>query len=251
MLADDLLALAVEMATRAGALIGAAVAQTVDTKSTATDMVTEVDRASERLIVDHLRAARPDDGILGEEGTSDPGTSGVRWIIDPLDGTTNFVYRYPAYSVSIAAEVKGVVVAGAVYDVVHDELFTATLGGGAFLNGTPLHVTGSPTMATALIGTGFSYTPATRRHQAAVLAQLIDSVRDVRRGGSAALDLCWVGAGRLDGHYEANLNPWDLAAGSLVAAEAGASVRDVDGTTVAIVPHLADQFVELLRSATR
>ena len=246
---DDLLALAVDAATEAAQLIDEALVRTVDTKSTLTDMVTEVDRASEALIVSKLQSARPDDGFLGEEGSVGAGTSGVRWIIDPIDGTTNFIYRFPAYAVSIAAEVDGKVVAGAVHDIVHREMFTATLGGGSFCNGARLQVAGPPTLATALIGTGFAYAPDTRVRQAAVLARLLGSIRDIRRAGSAALDLCWVGAGRLDGSYETGLNLWDLAAGKLVASEAGAWVGEVHGATVAVVPQLAELFTRELAAA--
>jgi myo-inositol-1(or 4)-monophosphatase len=133
-----------------------------------------------------------------------------------------------------------------VHDVVHDEQFTATKGGGAFCNGRRLRVAGAADLATALIGTGFGYRAERRQQQAAVLARFIGSIRDVRRGGSASLDLSWVGAGRLDGYYEEGLNEWDLAAGRLVASEAGAWVDEIEGVTVAIVPQLADAFVELL-----
>jgi myo-inositol-1(or 4)-monophosphatase len=245
----DLLALAVDAATTAGSVIATALTGDIDTKSTLTDMVTEVDKASEALIVGKLLAARPDDGVFGEEGTRDPGTSGVRWLIDPLDGTTNFIYRYPAYAVSIAAELDGEVVAGAVHDVVHGQTFTAHRGGGAFCNGLPLHVGGPDTLATALISTGFAYDAGVRPIQATVLAALLGSVRDVRRSGSAALDLCWVAAGRTDGYYEAGLNAWDWAAGRLVAAEAGAWVGEIEGTTVAIVPQLAEAFAAVLKEA--
>jgi len=248
-LADDLLALAVGAAHDASDLIRGAVVRDIDTKSTPTDMVTEVDKASEALIVGTLLDGRPNDGVLGEEGSVDTGTSGVRWIIDPIDGTTNFIYGFPAYAVSIAAEIDGEIVAGVVHDVVHDETFTATKGGGAFCNGRRLQVAGPPTLATALIGTGFAYAPESRVQQSAILVRLLGCVRDIRRAGSAALDLCWVGLGRLDGYYEANLKVWDRAAGALVASEAGAWVDCVDTTTVAVVPQLADAFVRELRAA--
>ena len=250
MLETDLLALAVDVATEAAALIGSSVAAEVDTKSTVTDMVTEVDRASEALIVGRLRAARPDDGLLAEEGSADLGTSPVRWVIDPLDGTTNFLYRYPTYAVSIAAEIDGDVAVGVVHDVVLGETFTAVRGGGAFRNGIPLRVTGAETLSTALVGTGFSYNPERRAAQGAVVAHLLPLIRDIRRSGSAALDQCWVAAGRLDAFYEGPLQPWDLAAARLIASEAGAWVGDVDGTAVAVVPQLADDFVRALRAAS-
>ena len=249
MLADDLLGIAVDAAAAAAALIAGSTAQVVDTKSTPTDMVTEIDRGAEAVITGRLRAARPDDGILGEEGAAEAGRSGVRWIVDPLDGTTNFLYRFPAYAVSIAAEIDGQVAVGVVHDVVHGEVFTATSGRGAFCNKARLAVGGPPTLATALLGTGFAYSPERRAQQAAVLASLLPKVRDIRRAGSAALDQCWVAAGRLDGQYEAGLQPWDLAAGRLIAAEAGAWVGDVGDTNVAIVPQLADAFRAALTAA--
>ena len=249
MLADDLLALAVDVAAAAATLIAGATPQVVDTKSTPTDMVTEVDRAAEALITSRIRAARPDDALLAEEGSVDAGTTGVRWVIDPLDGTTNFLYRFPAYAVSIAAEIDGEVGVGVVHDVVHGEVFTATRGGGAFCDGRRLTVAGPPTLATALLGTGFAYAPERRAQQAAILTDLLPRVRDVRRAGSAALDQCWVAAGRLDGHYESGLQPWDLAAGRLIAAEAGAWVGEVAGFAVAIAPQLADAFRDALTAA--
>nr|MBA3655706.1 inositol monophosphatase [Actinomycetota bacterium] len=154
-----------------------------------------------------------------------------------------------AYAVSIAAEVNGEIVAGVVHDVVHGEVFTATRSGGAFCDGRPLKVTGPSTLATALIGTGFAYAAARRAVQAAALGQLLGLVRDVRRSGSAALDHCWVAAGRLDGYYESGLSYWDMAAGRLIAAEAGAWVGDVDGQAIAVVPQLADAFIDALRVA--
>jgi myo-inositol-1(or 4)-monophosphatase len=236
---DDLLALAVGLAGQAAELLRASIgdARDVDTKSTRTDMVTASDRASERLIVDGIRTARPDDGILGEEGTSVAGTSGVRWVVDPLDGTTNFLYGIPAFAVSIAAEVDGVPTVGVVADVVRGEVFTAVRGGGARLDGRPIRCTDAGELATALIGTGFSYDAGRRARQGALVARVLPRVRDVRRFGAAALDLCWVGAGRLDGYYEEALAPWDLAAGSLVAAEAGATV-DPGPLTIAAAPAL-------------
>src|SRR3954471_11988592 len=233
----------------------------VGTKSTLTDMVTEVDRAAEQFIVGALLATRPGDGILGEEGTTTDGGTGVRWIIDPLDGTTNFLYGIPAFAVSIAAEVDGTVAAAAVFDPVHDELFTASRGGGGFLRppGLPplqLRVGGPPTLATALVGTGFSYSPERRTEQAAVLTGVLASVRDIRRAGSAALDLCAVACGRLDAFYEYGLAPWDFAGGSLIASEAGADVGTLFGdppTTDVILaapPHLAGPLRQLLVRAT-
>lgn len=250
---QPLLDLAVDVARRAGALLldGAGdVRTTVETKSTRTDMVTEMDRASERLVVSALREARPDDGVLGEEGASSGGTSGVRWVVDPLDGTTNYLYGFPAWAVSVAAEVAGRSVVGVVHDPVHDETFTAVRGGGAWCNGVPLTVTGAPDLATALVGTGFSYDAAERAAQAARLSRVLPVVRDIRRAGAAALDLCWVGLGRLDAFFERGLAPWDSAAGSLVASEAGAVVqRFEDGTWLAAAPQLFEPLCALLEAA--
>jgi myo-inositol-1(or 4)-monophosphatase len=257
----ELLALAQETARAAADLVRERAARTVEvaaTKSTATDVVTEADRASEDLIRRMIAAKRPDDAFLGEEGDDVVGTSGVRWIVDPIDGTVNFLYGLPAYAVSIAAEVDGAVVAGAVLNVGTGELFTATAGGGAFLH-TPgdgtVRLTGSaPTsLAQTLVATGFGYQVEQRRAQGAVVAELLPRVRDIRRFGSAALDLCAVGAGRVDAYYELNLNPWDHAAGALVAAEAGAVVTGLGGRAfadpmaVAVAASVSAEFLDLLQ----
>ena len=255
---DALLRLAVDVAEDAGRLLTAQlhdVRTVVEHKSSATDMVTEVDRAVETFVVDRLRRERPDDGFLGEEGASEPGTSGVRWIIDPLDGTTNYLYTLPAFTVSIAAEVDGVLSVGAVRDPSHDETFSARLDGGAWCNGRRLAPVPPPPLASALVGTGFSYVAERRAWQAAVLAQFLGDVRDVRRAGAASLDLCWIAAGRLDAYYERGLAPWDYAAGSVIAAEAGAEVTDLDGgppstdIVVAARPPLASAFRDRLAAA--
>jgi myo-inositol-1(or 4)-monophosphatase len=244
--------LAVALAEEAGALLRegqSRVRASVETKSTGTDMVTEMDRASERLIVDGLLAARPDDGILGEEGSARPGTSGVRWVIDPLDGTTNYLYGFPSYGVAVGAEVDGVAVAGAVHDPVHGETYSAAAGAGAWCGGRRLAVGGPPTLATALVGTGFAYAAERRAEQAEVLRRVLPQVRDVRRAGAAAVDLCWVAAGRLDAFYERGLAPWDWCAASLVAAEAGArTLRTADGLHLAAPPHLFDDLLRLVEA---
>jgi myo-inositol-1(or 4)-monophosphatase len=225
---DDLLALAVDVAGEAVALVrqrrlqGVAVA---GTKTSPTDVVTEVDKATERLIYDRLLAARPDDGFVGEEGASSRSTSAVEWVVDPIDGTVNFVYGIPTYAVSIAAAVDGESVAGVVLDVQGGERFTATRGGGAFLDGSRLQVDATapvPPLSQRLVGTGFSYRRDVRMLQVAAVSQMLSEVRDIRRIGSAALDLCYVGAGRFDAYVEEGLNRWDMAAGGLVATEAGA-----------------------------
>lgn len=219
-----------------------------DTKSSNTDFVTEVDRASEARIVEAITAARPDDGFKGEEGTDTPGTSGVRWIIDPIDGTTNFVFGHPGFSVSIAAEVDGSVVAGAVADPMHDQLFEAHLGGGARCNGEPISVRPSTELGRALVATGFSFDPDRRIRQAQALTTILPAIADIRRMGSAAVDLCSVAIGRVDAYYELGLNEWDLAAGALIASEAGAVVRfpDADDLIIAVTPGIADALVDLI-----
>jgi myo-inositol-1(or 4)-monophosphatase len=252
---EQLRALAEEVARAAGALLrdGAdRVRAEVSTKSTGTDMVTEMDRASEVLITEGLLGARPEDGILGEEGVDIAGTSPVRWVVDPLDGTTNYLYGFPGFNVSIAAEVEGRSVVGVVYDVVRDELFSAVRGRGATRDGQPIRPSGAQALGHALVGTGFSYEPDRRRRQAEVLVALLPRVRDVRRQGAAALDLCSVACGRLDAYYERGLAAWDLAAGGLIATEAGATVTDFDGgearagSVVAASPDLAVALRDLL-----
>lgn len=222
------------------------------TKSSATDMVTEFDRWSEATIVEAIRAARPDDGFLGEEGARADGSSGVVWLIDPIDGTTNFVYDLPGCSVSIGAAVDGVVVAGVVHDLVRAERFRATAGGGATRDHEPIAVSGLGELATALVATGFSYDAVRRRAQAEALAVVLPAVRDIRRLGGAAVDLCALACGRVDAYYERGLQPWDTAAGVLVATEAGAVVDDrsaVGGALVGATPAIADGFFSLVDTA--
>ena len=254
---EALVELAAETADRAVRLLLAGVERaraTVETKATVTDMVSELDRASEQLIVTALLAERPDDGVMGEEGSARPGTSGLRWVIDPLDGTTNYLYGHPGWNVSIAAEDATGVVVGVVADAVHGELFTATRGGGARRNGVPIRCSPAVDLATALVGTGFGYDPERRRAQGAVVANLLPEVRDIRRMGAAAVDLCSVACGRLDAYFERGLSWWDLAAGGLIAAEAGAVVTSLDdgamtaGSVVAAPPGLATPLRDLLRS---
>lgn len=222
------------------------------TKSTGTDLVTDTDRAVEATLIGLLTTQRPTDAVLGEESGVTSGSSGVTWIIDPIDGTTNFYYDLPGFNISVAAAVDGHVVAGVVVDPVRGETFRATRGGGATCNGRPLHG-GRPTdLARSLIGTGFSYRAERRHAQARVVAEIIGHVRDVRRMGAAALDLCSVAAGRLDGHFESGLEPWDFAAGGLVAAEAGCHLGGIgddapDGRLViAASPAIAADLAELL-----
>ncbi len=255
----ELLDLAADLARRAGDLLLEGVPRrrsgVVSTKTSSTDMVSEMDRASEELIVRGVVDARPEDGIVAEEGGDREGSTGVRWLIDPLDGTTNYLYGHPAWSVSIAAELGGEMVVAAVADPPHSELFTAVRGGGARCNDAPIVPSGHDDLATALVGTGFSYLPERRAQQAEVLTRVLPAVRDVRRFGAASLDLCWVACGRLDAYYEATLQPWDVAAGGLIAKEAGAVSRGPDEGpptaefAMAATPTLAGPLWELLRSA--
>lgn len=232
--------------------------QVASTKSSPTDVVTAMDTAAEALLAGMLLGERPDDGLLGEEGGLRPGTSGLTWVVDPIDGTVNYLYGLPAFAVSVAVvsgepEPRGWrVLAGCVHNPTSGETWTATRDGGAFLDGEPLSGPASPPLIRALLGTGFGYTVARRRRQGQVLAALITQVRDIRRGGSAALDLCAVASGRLDGYYERGLKPWDLAAGGLVAAEAGASVTGLAGLdadeamVIAARPSLARELSQAL-----
>jgi myo-inositol-1(or 4)-monophosphatase len=204
----------------------------VRTKSTATDMVTRWDSASESLIVDALRAARPRDGIVGEEGSRVDGTSGIDWYVDPIDGTTNFLYGLGGYAVSIAAADSTGPVAGAVFVPASRELFTAARGRGAFLGSTPITCSTSTTLDTALVATGFSYDSDHRRVQGSRVGAMLPHVRDIRRLGAAAIDLCHVACGRVDAYFEEHLQAWDLAAGLLIATEAGARASDFAGGAV-------------------
>jgi myo-inositol-1(or 4)-monophosphatase len=255
-----LLDLAVATAREAAALVAAgraSAADRIDVKSSPVDVVTAVDTASEELIVARLLAARPDDGVLGEEGADRAGTSGVRWVVDPIDGTVNFLYGLPAYAVSIAAEVDGAVAVGVVLNVGTGELFTARAGGGAFLQspgGMSVRLSGSApaSLEQTLVATGFGYRVEQRSAQGAVVADLLPQVRDIRRFGCASLDLCAVAAGRVDAYYELDLKPWDHAAGALVAAEAGLVVTGLGGRAfadpmaVAVAPSVSAAFLDLL-----
>ena len=206
-------------------------------KSSPTDPVSEADVAAERAVRDLLARERPDDAILGEEGgaTGGRGTAlgkarpeGLRWVVDPLDGTTNFLYSIPAFAVSVACEDASGALAGVVLDPSRDECFAATRSGPARLNGEPFASLSRGGLSTALIGTGFGYEAAVRARQAQVLAHVLPRVRDVRRAGAAALDLVWTAVGRMDGYYERGLKPWDRAAGVLIAERAGLAVRELE-----------------------
>lgn len=241
----------------------AAASSAVRSKSTPTDPVTVVDTETESLLRDRLALLRPGEPVLGEEGggpaASQAKQSGVvTWVLDPIDGTVNFVYGIPSYAVSVAAQVDGVSVAGAVADVVAGEVYSAARGLGARVTGDggarELRCTRIDDLSMALVGTGFGYSPQRRSAQAALLTKMLPMVRDMRRVGSAALDLCMVAAGRLDAHYEHGLNVWDWAAGALIATEAGARVLLPDpsgavagaGLVVAAAPGIASDLVDAL-----
>jgi len=198
----------------------------------AVDLVTHFDRKSQEMIFRRLSAAFPGHGFLAEEGLSLPGTSGCRWIIDPIDGTTNFAHTFPIFCVSIALEQKGEVVVGVVYDPMRDELFEAVRGRGAFLNGARVRVSDIPELGKALLATGFPYDVRTSSfNNVREFNAFIVRAQAVRRCGSAALDLCYVACGRFDGFWELKLKPWDVAAGALIIEEAGGRVSDFEGRT--------------------
>jgi myo-inositol-1(or 4)-monophosphatase len=277
--AESLLDLACEVAVAAGRLLigSGGRPEVVATKSSPTDVVTEADQAAEALIRDLIGEKRPGDRILGEEGgetgagPGGPGGQGgrsdVRWIVDPLDGTVNYLYGLPDWAVSVAAEVDGTVVAGAVFVPRRDELYSARLGHGAWLSSGALdwrgEDTGSPVrlacnrdvpLAQALVATGFGYAAGRRQVQGDVLRAVLPQVRDIRRGGSAAVDLCSVASGTVDAYYERGVNLWDIAAGGLIAAEAGAQVTGLHGRapspsmTLAAPPPLLGELHDLLAS---
>ncbi len=230
---DDVLALAIRLAREAGAIqrerYGTKLR--IETKSAAVDLVTEVDKACEALIVAEIERLRPEDAILAEEGGgTDRADATWRWIIDPLDGTTNYAHAYPRFCVSIGIEEKREPAVAVVYDPLLDELFSASAGQGAQLNGAPIHVSQEDDFSKGLMATGFAYDR--RKSDQDNVEQFIDflkAARAIRRDGSAALDLCYVAAGRLDGYWELKLSPWDVAAGCLIVDEAGGRTSDARG----------------------
>jgi myo-inositol-1(or 4)-monophosphatase len=211
----------------------------LDTKTSINDIVTEMDQQSEALLRAHLLSARPEDAILGEEDGASEGTSGITWVIDPIDGTVNYLYEIPAYCVSVAAVVGDAgtpgqwrPVAGAICNPLSGEIFHARLGGGASVlqgDDTTIMVNPADVLLQSLVATGFGYRPEVRARQGEVLVSILPVIRDIRRAGSAALDLCAVACGTVDAYYESGLNPWDLAAGWLIATEAGAVVSGLNG----------------------
>lgn len=260
----ELRALAERLAREAGALVRDGRPEHVEvaaTKSSAVDVVTAMDAESEALLRRLIARERPDDAILGEEEGASAGTSGLTWVIDPIDGTVNYLYSVASYAISVAVvagppdPAEWTVLAGAVHSIVDGRTWTAGLGAGATLDGEPVAVNPAGPLATSLVGTGFGYDADRRRHQAQVLVDVLPQVRDIRRLGSAAIDLCLVATGSLDLYYERGLNPWDLAAGALVAQEAGATVTGLHGRaagvdmTVAGAPQAVSDLVALLEAA--
>ena len=222
-----------EEAAQVAAGLRAGAISRVRTKSSATDPVTEADTATEELLRRRLAELRPADAVLGEEAGLDADGQGVApgqlcWLVDPIDGTVNYVYGLPWYAVSVAVARDGVALAGAVVEPASGRVWSASDGGGASLDGTPLRASSASRLDLALIGTGFSYAPARRARQGVLAGTLLARVRDIRRAGAASLDLCAVAAGWLDGYYEHAINPWDWAAGALIAREAGAIVFPPD-----------------------
>lgn len=260
-MASELLALARSVAVEAADLAARRRRDGVEvaaTKSTIVDVVTEADREVERLVVERLTSARPQDGLLGEEGASRPSRSGLTWVIDPIDGTVNYLYGLPHYAVSIAV-VEGDpdpltwnAIAGCVVNPVTGEVFTAEAGAGAYCGDRRLHVGDPVPLDVALVATGFAYRAETRAFQGDVVARMLPHVRDIRRWGTASLDLCFVADGRFDAFFERTLSPWDHAAGALVAREAGARVSGLRGAApsrdlvLAAEPSVADALEALL-----
>ena len=231
---DQLLELALRVAREAGELVRTrreVGVQVAATKSSATDVVTEADRASEALILERVLAARPDDGILGEEGSDTAGTSGVRLVVDPIDGTVNYFLGLPQYAVSIGVEVEGVVQVGVVVNAATGDEYAAVRGRGATRNGRRIEVREARPLERAVVSTGFNYERAIREQQAAAVARLLVEVTDIRRFGSCALDLCALASGQSDGYVEEGCMPWDHAAGGLIAEEAGAVVEVLEGAS--------------------
>ncbi|MDQ3738123.1 MAG: inositol monophosphatase [Actinomycetota bacterium] len=225
--------LASELARMGGelALQGLAAVEALTNKSSLTDLVTEHDQAVERRLVELIAEHRPDDGILGEEGARATGTSGLIWYLDPIDGTTNFVHGHPLWATSVGVGDDSAMLAGAVYAPAMDELFATARGGGATLNGARISSSGCSDVSMAIIATGFGYTSERRLSQAGRITSMIGRIADIRRGGSAALDLCYAACGRVDAFYEEYLNVWDRAAGELIATEAGCIAGPIGGSS--------------------
>jgi myo-inositol-1(or 4)-monophosphatase len=270
----ELLSLAADTARVAGALLLArfegGLERALQTKSSPTDLVSEADLASERLIRERLGKARPDDGFLGEEGGGEEGSSGLTWVVDPLDGTVNFLFGIPQWCVSIAVRDaragesadgedpgdptrdRGRTLAGVIFDPCRDEMWAAARSGAATLNGARLERSAREELSTAMVSTGFYYDAAVRAEQALVMERLLPRVRDIRRLGSAALDLVWTAAGRYDAYFERGVKLWDVAAGMLICERAGLAVAELPSRerlpagVLAAAPALVDELLELV-----
>jgi myo-inositol-1(or 4)-monophosphatase len=223
-------------------------AQGLSLKTSPTDPVSDADREAERTIRELLLAERPDDGLLGEEGSRSASANGRTWIVDPLDGTVNFLYGLRTWAVSIALEDAEGLAAGVIYNPVDGECFSAARGQGAALNGTPIHANGCTELSSALVSTGFSYEAEQRARQAHILLELLPRVRDIRRAGGAALDLAYVAAGRVDAFYERGLKRWDEAAGRLLVTEAGAVADDLHGEPSGVIAAATPELLGRLRA---
>jgi myo-inositol-1(or 4)-monophosphatase len=255
----ELEAVAASVARASAALISTHLgrATRLGAKSSPTDVVTRTDLDAEELIRQLLADATPDASVLGEEGGQTPIRAGgertrLQWVVDPLDGTINFLYSLPVMAVSVAAAIDGEVVAGAVVDVLRDETFSASVGSGARVDGRAMAISGCPSLARALILTGFSYTAHIRARQGDIVQSLLPAARDIRCFGSAALQLCWVGSGRADGYFERDIKVWDYAAGALIAREAGAVTElpcpENDGLVIAATPAVFDDLRTVVES---
>ncbi len=253
---SELLELAVSLARDAGALLlerfDGGRERALASKSTPTDLVSEADLASERLIRERLAVARPADSFLGEEGGGQDGSSGLTWVVDPLDGTVNFLFSIPQWCVSVAVTDDRGSLVGAIFDPCRDELFRAARGEPPTLNGAPIAASERTELASAMVATGFAYDARVRAAQAEVFTRLVPRVRDIRRFGSAALDLAWTAAGRYDAYFERTVKPWDIAAGTLICERAGLVVRELPARerlplgVLAAVPALAGPLFELV-----
>jgi fructose-1,6-bisphosphatase/inositol monophosphatase family enzyme len=219
----------------------------VSSKSSATDLVSDADREAERSIRELLASERPDDGLVAEEGSRADAASGRRWVVDPLDGTINFLYGFPAWAVSVALEDADGAIVGVVHSPIHGETFRAVRGEGAFLGERRLQVRDPRPLGQALVATGFSYEPERRAAQADVIRELLPRVRDIRRAGAAALDLAWLAAGRVDAFFERGLHHWDWAAGRLLVEEAGGTVSWLEDGWPGLVAASGDELLAELR----
>jgi myo-inositol-1(or 4)-monophosphatase len=251
---DDDLDLAERAARAAGeVLLGhfGQAAEGLAAKTSPTDPVSDADREAERVIRELLSSERPDDGLVGEEGSRTEGGSGRRWIVDPLDGTVNFLYGLRTWAVSVALEDPDGLSAGVVFNPVDDECFSARRGEGAVLNGRPISATRCSSLAVAMVGTGFSYEAERRAEQAELLVRLLPRVRDIRRAGAAALDLAYVAAGRVDAFYERGLKQWDEAAGRLLVSEAGGVAADLPGEPRGVIAAGTEDLLDDLLTIVR